>query len=167
MTAPDPETIAETQRVGGRLHLVHKVKQEDGSYVTSVVGPLKVEFRLEDLGQLVAGASVMALPFSVTEEVWNLGSELSVGRTAAIAAVSLLTLAAFVWSLFYGERITQYPREYVTRVLSTYLITLCVSFLLLALFDKAPLDDLSLALTRTVIVALPASYSATAVDYIK
>ena len=89
------------------------------------------------------------------------------GRTLAIATVSLLTLAAFVWSLFYGERITQYPREFFTRVLSTYVITLCVAFLLLSLFGKAPLDDLPLALTRTVIVALPASYSATAVDYFK
>ena len=53
------------------------------------------------------------------------------------------------------------------RVFSTYLVTFAVSLLLLALFDKAPLDDLQLALTRTVIVAFPASFAATAVDFMK
>lgn len=42
-----------------------------------------------------------------------------------------------------------------------------MSFLLLWLFDKAPMDDLRVALTRTVIVAFPASFAATAVDFMK
>ena len=46
-------------------------------------------------------------------------------------------------------------------------MTFVVAFSFLFLFGKAPLDDLATTLTRTVIVALPASYAATAVDFVK
>ena len=48
-------------RIDIRLHLVHHVRGEVGKLITTVTGPLKVEYRLEDLGQLLAGACVMAL----------------------------------------------------------------------------------------------------------
>lgn len=126
-----------------------------------------MEFRLEDLGQLVAGACVMALPVTLTEEVWNLGETLSLGRTLVILALSLLTLAGFVWGLFYGKRITEYQGHFFKRAASAYVVTFLVALLLLFLFDKAPLDDLRLTLTRTIIVAFPSSFAATAVDFMK
>ena len=46
-------------------------------------------------------------------------------------------------------------------------MTFCVSLTLLFLFDKAPLDDLKVTLTRTILVAFPASFAATAVDFLK
>lgn len=155
------------QRVDGRLHFVHHVQDDKGNVVSTVTGPLKVEFHLTDLMQLVAGATVMALPVSLTEEVWDLAGDLTIGRTLLILAVSLLTLAGFIWSLFYGNRIRQYPGHFLKRCLSAYLVTFFVAFLLLFMFDKAPLDDLGLTLTRTIIVAFPASFAATAVDFMK
>jgi uncharacterized membrane protein len=35
------------------------------------------------------------------------------------------------------------------------------------LFDKAPLNDMGVTLTRTVLVAFPASFAATAMDFLK
>lgn len=55
-----------------RLHFVHYVTDKNGNKVATVTGPLKVEFRMQDLTQLVAGACVMAMPIALTEEVWNL-----------------------------------------------------------------------------------------------
>lgn len=52
-------------------------------------------------------------------------------------------------------------------ILAVSLVTFLVAFLLLFLFDKAPLDDLGLTLTCTVLVAFPASFAATAVDFMK
>ena len=40
----------------GRLHFVHHITDENGNKITTVTGPLKVEFRIHDLAQLVAGA---------------------------------------------------------------------------------------------------------------
>jgi uncharacterized membrane protein len=39
-----------------------------------------------------------------------------------------------------------------------------VSLLLLFLFHKTPVDNLTLAFTRTILEAFPASFAATAVD---
>ena len=154
-------------RINGRLHLVHHVRDKEGNVIATGTEPLKVEFHLEDLGQLVAGACVMALPVALTEEVWDLGKTLSIGHTLVILGVSLLTLAGFIWALFYGNRVGAYKGHFFKRVLSAYLVTFVVAFLLLFLFDQAPLDDLRLTLTRTVIVAFPASFAATVVDFLK
>jgi len=143
------------------------VRDEDGDVVSTVTGPLKVEFNLEDFVQLIAGAIVMALLVSLTEEVWDLAADLSPGRTLLILAVSLVTLAGFIWALFYGQRIDDYPGHFIKRCLSAYLVTFLVAFLLLFLFDKAPMDDLQLTLTRTVLVAFPASFAPTAFDFMK
>jgi len=45
--------------------------------------------------------------------------------------------------------------------------TLLVALLLLFLFDKAPPDDLRVTFKRTMLVVFPASFAATAVDFIK
>ena len=124
-------------------------------------------FAVRDVAEIAVGACVMAFPVAVTEEVWNLGDELSVARTLAILAISLGTLAGFMWSLFYVRRVKEYWGVFLLRIAAAYGVTFVVSFTFLFLFDKAPLDDLRLTLTRTTLVALPASYAATAVDFVK
>jgi len=47
------------------------------------------------------------------------------------------------------------------------MVTFLVALLLLFLFDKAPLDDMGATFTRTIFVAFPASFAATAVDFMK
>ena len=164
-TKTDPSTV--THRFGGRLHLLHHVWDESDNLITTVTGPLKVEFRLEDLVQLVAGVCVMALPVALTEEVWALGNNLSIGHTLLNYTVSLITLSGFIWGLFYGKRIGEYKGHFFKRVLSAYVVTFLVTLLLLFLFDQAPLVDLRVTLTRTIIVAFPASFAANAMDFLK
>ena len=160
------QMTSEVRRIDGRLHWVHHILDDRGNVVSTVTGPLKVEFRVEDFLQMLAGACVMALPVALTEEVWVLGEELSVGNTLLILMVSVMVLTVVVWGIFYGRRVVEYRGDFVRRVVSTYIITFLVSLALLALFDKAPLDDLGVMLTRAVIVAFPASFAATAVDMI-
>lgn len=38
----------EVERIDGRLHFVHEVRDAQGNIIKTVRGPLKVEFRLED-----------------------------------------------------------------------------------------------------------------------
>ena len=84
-----------------------------------------------------------------------------------ILALSLLALAGFVWGLFYGKRIVEFRGHFLKRAVSAYVVTFLVALLLLFLFGKAPLDNLRLTLTRTIIVAFPSSFAATAVDFMK
>ena len=167
MSEPNAKSESKLHRVDGRLHLVHYVTDENGEKIATVTLPLKVEFRLEDVAQLAAGACVMGLPVAVTEEVWNLGETLPVGRTLLVLFISVITVGTLIWGLFYGKRINEFPGSFLTRAISAYVVTFAVAFLLLWLFDKAPLDDLGVALTRTVLVAFPASFAAVAVDFIK
>ena len=109
----------------------------------------------------------MGLPVAFTEEVWNLGETLSVARTLLILFLSVFTVGALIWGLFYGKRINEFPSSFLKRAISAYVVTFVVALLLLWLFEKAPLDDLGVALTRTVLVAFPASFAAVAVDFMK
>lgn len=90
MKEPTNPIVSTVERVDGQLHAVHTITDAQGNRSTTISGPLKVEFRLEDLGQLVAGACVMALPIATTGEVWDLGSQLSLGRTLLILTLSPL-----------------------------------------------------------------------------
>jgi hypothetical protein len=60
-----------SNRVCGRLHLVQHGRDDESSFIGTVTGPPKVEFRLEDLDQLVVDACLMALPLSLTEQGWE------------------------------------------------------------------------------------------------
>jgi len=62
MSEPNAKSESKLHRVDGRLHLVHYVTDENGEKIATLTLPLKVEFRLEDVAQLAAGACVMGLP---------------------------------------------------------------------------------------------------------
>jgi peptidoglycan/LPS O-acetylase OafA/YrhL len=58
--------------------------------------------------------------------------------------------------------------QYVTRVISTYLIALAVVAVLLTLIGQCPWGvENALALKRIIVVAFPASMSATVTDALK
>ena len=104
---------------------------------------------------------------ALTEEVWVLGETLPGYRIMLIALASVVTLAFFIKALFYAEYSQEYRVEFVKRVVAAYTITLLVALILLFLIDKGPIEDPVLTLNRAVIIAFPASFAATAVDYIK
>ena len=96
MSPSELQPSSQTHRIGGKLHVVEQLQDQAGNLISTVTRPLKVEFKLTDFFQLIAGATVLALPVSLTEEVWNLGGELSIGRALLILGVSLMTLAGFI-----------------------------------------------------------------------
>ena len=168
MSDNERQTATRVERRDGRLHSIQEVSDNAGRVLSQVAKPLKVELHGDDIAQLIAGACALAIPMAFTEEVWALGSTLSSGRIVLIAVTSLLTLAFFVRSLFYpGKHLREYPLDFVKRLVTSYLLSLTVAMVLLILIDKGPLDDLQLALRRAVLIAFPASFAATAVDYIK
>ncbi len=124
-----------------------------------------LSLRGRDIAELAIGACIMAFPLAVTEEVWNLSAELSLGRSLLIAFGTLLVVAVLVWMLFYHGQTPEDRRHFVWRVMAAYGLALLVAALLLAGIDRLPLlGDPVLALKRTILVAFPASFAATAVD---
>lgn len=122
-------------------------------------------FSRKDLAEIVMGGCTLALPLAVTEEVWDLGRDLPLLNVLAIIVLSYAVIAGFVRSHFYGGRLEGRHKEYVKRVLSVYGVTLVVAALVLLAVDKLPLfSDPVVALKRTILTSLPASFVATVVD---
>jgi len=121
----------------------------------------------QDVVEIAIGSAALAFPVATTEEVWNLSSELSAVRIAAIALTSMIVVATFVFVVY--KRTDGMPRgkDFRHRVMAVYLVTLFVCAGILLMLDRLPIfTDLSTAINRTVLVAFPASFSATVVDSI-
>ncbi len=100
------------QRVGGRLHRISEVIDDDGTVISRVAAPLRVEFKLEDVAQLLTGALMLAVPVALTEEVWVQGEELPIFRIYIIASLSLAVNAFFVKMLFYPGELWVFRGEF-------------------------------------------------------
>lgn len=122
-------------------------------------------FNRRDVAEVAIGACIMAFPVAVTEEVWNLGVDLALWRALLFAFASVSFLAVFIYVLHNHADFPLTHKTYLRRVAGTYGITLLISALLLLGVDQFDLlQDPVTALKRTVLVAFPASFAATAVD---
>ena len=165
-----PAPNVSIQRLGrnGHLHRVIPIFDKSGQIVQRVVKPLMVEFRVRDVAQTVVGAAILAIPAAYTEEAWNLGRDLPLANISAIAIMSVLFIAAFVYFNFYKSYIAEFKMQFVIRTMSTYIVSLVVVATLLTLIGQCPWGtDNLLALKRIVVVAFPASMSATVTDALK
>jgi len=107
----------------------------------------------------------MAFPVAVTEEVWNLGAELSTTRALLFALASIFFLAILILLLHHQELEGTSLSDFFKRTISTYIVTLLISAALLYGVDRFDLlGDPMVALKRTILVAFPASFAATVVD---
>jgi uncharacterized membrane protein len=165
MSSGEPSKFV--REINGRLHSITEIRDKAGKLISHVASPLKVELKFEDVVQLIVGALVLGVPIALTEEVWDLGDTLPAGRLYLIAGLSLVINGFFVKMLFYRDNLAEYWVDFIKRVFTAYGIALLVALMLLGLFDMGLLEDPVLALRRAVIIAFPASFAATAVDFIR
>ena len=129
---------------------------------------LKSNFSPKDVVEIFIGAVVLALPISVTEEVWQLGSELALWRTAIISVTSIILVACFGFYKFYDGSLQGRATEFITRVFTVYFISNLVALIGLLVIDKLPLvEEPIVAINRIILVAFPACFSATIVDSLR
>jgi uncharacterized membrane protein len=115
--------------------------------------------------EVAVGACIMAFPVAATEEVWNLGTDLTLWRVLLFALASVSFLAVLIYVLHGHTAFPPSKKVFLERVAGTYGITLLISALLLLGVDQLDLlQDPAIALKRTILVAFPASFAATAVD---
>ncbi len=129
------------------------------------------KFDRTDVSELVVGANVLAFPIAATEEIWNLSETLGLLPILAFAGLSCVFLSFFIHYIHNVKSAADAPRKFRVdglRLLATYAITLLVCAGILALLGKFPLfSDTAVALKRMVLVAFPASFSATVVDSLR
>ncbi len=125
------------------------------------------ETRLKDVAQIVVGAGAIALPIAMSKDTWEIAEELPPSNIIAIACMSVLLIAGFVYAAYFRGRFRKHWRYFLLRVLSIYGLTVIVSSANLLVVNQAPwLTDPTVALNQTVLVALPASFAATIVDHL-
>ena len=127
--------------------------------------PAEPRFHWRDLAEVLIGACILAFPVAVTEEVWSLGAELSLGRVLVFAVVSIFFLATVIYVIHRHEGRPLSHKTFMLRVVGTYAVTFAISALLLLGLDRLDLfQEPLVALKRTILVAFPASFAATLVD---
>ena len=156
------------ERIGGYLHKVVPIRDGTGKILNYALKPMMIEFRPRDMLQIIVGATILAIPLAFTEETWRLGEVLPGRNVAMLAIISVLFVAFFVYFNFYRFNFKGHGFEYLKRVISTYLFALIVVGVILTVIQKCPWGaDNVLAVKRLVIVAFPASMSATVSDALK
>ena len=118
-----------------------------------------------DIAEIIIGSLVLAFPVAVTQEVWDTSVEISMLRVLLISLSSLVFISFFVRTVYFTETTLTSSRQIAGRALSVYFITLATAAATLYAIDQLPLTtDTLVAVKRTIIVAFPASFAATAVD---
>jgi uncharacterized membrane protein len=164
-----PKTKREVVRIGRYLNEIVTVKDASGTLLHKVTKPVMFEVYPRDIMQLIVGAALLSTPVALTEEVWQLGKVLPMQKIALLALLSITFTSLFVYYNFYRQHLKDHITEFLKRIVLIYLISLCVSFVVLYLFHQAPLGGASWIVTfkRMVIVAFPASMSAAVADMLK
>lgn len=122
-------------------------------------------FSRKDLAEIATGSCIMAFPVATASEIWTFGEELSFLRVLLFCVASILFLAIIIYHLFHAEDLAFDRRVFLRRVLSTYGLTLVISALILFGVDRLDLFVHPwIGIKRTILVAFPASFAATAVD---
>ena len=125
-------------------------------------------FRLQDVAEVLVGATMLAFPVASTEEIWNFGRDLSGLNVAVIGILSLVILAWFGYHKHYNSSLKIHRSEFFFRVFATYGLTLIVSASILLLVNQFPLgSEPAVAVKRMILVAGPASFLGTVVDSLR
>jgi len=154
--------------VNGKLNHMTTYHDHKGKIIHRIIHPLKLDFHIKDLLQVIIGATVLAIPVGLTEESWGLGQSLPMSNIFLLLFVSLAFISAFVYYNYYTTHMETHWDEYLKRALATYIVSFIVVTILLVIIQRAPwMTEPLLALKRTIIVTLPASMSAVVADVLK
>ncbi|MBU0674491.1 MAG: DUF2391 family protein [Proteobacteria bacterium] len=122
-------------------------------------------FNLEDISQISIGAFALAVPVSFSEEAWKLGESLPSINLFFIFTISITFLAFYAYQSVFQGKIQNRISDFVIRIIIAYFITGCIVALVLFSIDKFPLvSEPLVAIKRLIVISMPASMGAIAVD---
>jgi len=103
-------------------------------FFSRVASVLPSKFSFQDIAQQIVGAAILAAPFSVTEEVWNLSNNLGAIHIIALIAITII----FNILLFYYTKFQQIEEKsfflFPKRILSLIIVTYTTSAIVLLIF---------------------------------
>lgn len=148
------------------------MKRGGENNIKKIVEPIKVNFDLHDLLQVIIGASILAVPVGFTEETWGLGETLPLFNIFLLMGLTLFFIAIFTFLHYHKEHMNANPKyhifELLKRVFVTYIMSFIIVALLLWIIQVTPwASDSLLAFKRIVVVTFPSALGGAISDTIK
>ena len=85
-----------------------------------------------------------------------------------LKGLAVLFISCFVYFNFYRFKLEGHTFEFIKRIIATYFVSLIIVCLILTIIQKCPWRANNLlAVKRVIIMAFPASMSATVSDLLK
>lgn len=154
-------------RIGNVLNDLILIKDDAGNIIHKILKPTMVEFHPRDVMQTIVGATILAIPLSYTQEVWEMGERITNMQAGYIALVSMTFMGLFVYYNYYKNQLREHVFEFFKRIITTYVISMVVAYIILTLIGQTQHPEIMVAIKRTILVAFPASMSAAITDTIK
>ncbi|WP_461831302.1 DUF2391 family protein [Aquifex sp.] len=130
----------------------------------------KQKLGFSDLVQELIGAMIIALPFSLTEEVWEISERLSFFRILIVYLITVFTVFLFI----KYSKLQNWEQQNVLgfiplRLITSLSISFFISLLFLTLFGVYPdmIKDLSTLLKASLLVSIFAVIGSLGVDVAK
>lgn len=158
----------EIKRIGGYLKEIVTFFDDSGKPIGHVMNPLMVELKPRDIAQIFVGSFLVAAPLCLTEEVWNLSSELPLVNTLYLVLCSLSIVIAFVYFNFYRFKLKGHVINFVKRIFAIYMISTLSVIMMLFLINKLPYGEMPLVtIKRVIIIGFPSIFGGVITDYLK
>jgi len=145
------------------------ITKKKGLFSKVATKVLPGKFATKDIAQQIVGATILAAPFSVTEEVWNLARNLDVIHVLALIFITIL----FDILLFYYTRYQHLKEKrfilFPKRIVSLLVVTYVTSSVVLSIFGVigGQIQDPIWAGKLIVMVGLFANIGAGTADLIR
>jgi len=120
---------------------------------------------LEDIMQVVVGASALSVPVAFSEESWNLSRTLPLPNVALLVVLSLLFVNLYSFQSIFQRNVRHRIAAFLSRTAVDYGVTLAVVLAVLLALNRLPLiAEPLVAIKRIIILSFPASMGAVVVD---
>ena len=130
----------------------------------------KQKFGISDFIQQLIGALIIALPFALTEEIWNLAQKLSFPRIIIIFGI----ITVFIYLFIKHSKLQNWESQEVMhfvplRLITSISISVIVSFISLTLLGVYPdvINNFETLIKATLLVSVFAVIGSLGVDMAK
>ena len=120
---------------------------------------------LEDIIQIIVGASALSVPIAFSEESWRLSETLPIQNLFILIFLSLLFINLYSFQSIFQGNVQYRIFTFLTRTILVYLITISVVFIVLIALNRMPImSEPIVAIKRIIIISFPASMGGVVVD---
>lgn len=153
------------EKQDGKYNLIREVISAEGKIISRVIEPIHVTLRWQDIFEMLFGAVFVALPFGFTNEVLRVGADMTLWRATFIFGITLVVLGGFIHQNLYRQLQDGLHPHLMIRIFFTYLMAFSAAVLVLTIIDQIHwLQEPLIALKRSFVLTLPASFGAVTVD---